>query len=281
MSVFSCNIETAGPLTFFNWRNAMFSFLHSPTCLCRFLPSTPKINPTFSVLSFQDGYPNRWDCGAFALPLSAYLKFADTDTPSLNGQLYSQERDSTWNIQLSCPGCETVYNLLLELRSPVLLTLTPSERTWAELCQNTLDPDKPLPEASAYSLNSRSLLLNSIGWRRTFYRLQWLEKASWLLPEIAPDECTKNIANLCAYNSVRRLLAQAESLCFNKVAERIDKKESKLSSYEKRLEGQLSNLLKDFHNFYKTTKILSGNLASQRAMLRLAQAVGYALNLYA
>ncbi|MGM9991379.1 MAG: hypothetical protein ACI376_00790 [Candidatus Bruticola sp.] len=278
MSVFNCALKTTDPLTFFNWRSTLNFLMCNLNCSHYLELAKYEVKSTFSMLSFQDGYPNRWNCGAFALPLAAYAVFTNTDSLYIKKRFILNEQPSL-NIQLSCSASETVYQLRLSLYSPAVLTLTPSNSTWARLCLNTLSCSAPLPPTSHLLETNSAEWQRSVEWKRAFDRLQWLKKAERLLPQINKDECTTAMAELCGRPSIRSLLTQAESLCFYKAVSVIDKNNSKLSLSAKRLEGQRSNLLKGFHNFYQTTKILSGSTPSQMAMLRLAQAVGYALNL--
>lgn len=263
-------------LTFFNWRQALCSALQSEAWLDFLAAYSLKINPDFSALSFQDGFPNRWCKGALLLPIAAWAQGAKADLMCLTEKLGQQTIPT---ILLNQP-----LNTYVQIEAPnrAFLTFTLTSLAWAELSDRTqsVPPWPPEPLSAAPSLSPiLEKLMASPAWRRAQYRLVWLRKADSRinLPQSFPIAQALELYQL---PQLRKLLFQAESLCFyrTRLAKSGNLAHTPLSA--KRLEGQLSNLLKDFHDFYRNAKILSGDLAKQKALLNLALAVGYALNLY-
>lgn len=268
--------STLSELTFFNWRQALCSTLQGKAWLDFLATYSLKINPNFSALSFQDGFPNRWFKGAFLLPITSWVQGAKTDLPHLIKAINIQAPPLIHKNQ--------PLDAYIQIEAPNrhFLTFTLSALAWAKLSLHTLSTSI-LPTATTCAAPSLRLIAPNFfispAWRRAEYRLAWLNKADshihatqslWLLQAI----------QLYEQPQLRQLLAQTESLCFYYVHLTNSKSSTQLPITIKRLEGQLNNLLKDFHDFYRSTKILSGDPSKQKALLNLAQAVGCALNLY-
>lgn len=268
--------STLSELTFFNWRQALCSALQGKAWLDFLATYSLKMNPNFSALSFQDGFPNRWCKGALLLPIAAWAQGDKADLMCLAEKLSQQTLPTTLQNQ--------PLNTYVQVEAPnrAFLTFTLTSSAWANLSINTQSvpswPPEALSAAPSFSPILRKLIA-SPAWRRAEYRLAWLNKADshihatqslWLLQAI----------QLYEQPQLRQLLAQTESLCFYYVHLTNSKSSTQLPITIKRLEGQLNNLLKDFHDFYRSTKILSGDPSKQKALLNLAQAVGCALNLY-
>lgn len=270
--------QSLSELTFFNWRQALYSTLQSSAWL-DFLPiGSLTTNPRFSALSFQDGFPNRWNKGAWLLPIAAWAQGDRADLACLVEKLSTKLLHTTaWQNQ---PLAAYVH---IESTSQAYLTFTLTDFAWAELCAHTrLVPPEPTVALVGAAPSLRPILKQlsaSQAWRRAEYRLAWLYKADSRI-HLPQPLSTTSLTELYTHTQARQLLAQVESLCFY-YTQLIESKNSTLPPLTaKRLEGQLNNLLKDFHDFYRNTKILSGDLAKQKALLNLALAVGYALNLY-
>lgn len=264
-------------LTFFNWRQALYLTLQSPAWLDLLTTCSLTINPHFSALSFQDGFPNRWCKGAWLLPVAAWAQGNKADLACLVDKLTTKPLPTAWQNQ---PLATYIH---IEAASQACLTFTLTDFAWAELCAHTrlvpLEPTAALVGAAPSFRPMLEKLLTSQAWRRAEYRLAWLRKADSRL-HLVKTLSTNSIAELYTQMQSRQLLAQVESLCFY-YAQLIESRNSTQPLLTtKRLEGQLNNLLKDFHDFYRNTKILSGDFAKQKTLLSLALAVGYALNLY-
>lgn len=268
--------STLSELTFFNWRQALCSALQGKAWLDFLATYSLKINPNFSALSFQDGFPNRWCKGALLLPIAAWAQGDKADLMCLAEKLSQKTLPTTLQNQ--------PLNTYVQVEAPnrAFLTFTLTSSAWADLSINTQSvpswPPEALSAAPSFSPILRKLIA-SPAWRRAEYRLVWLRKADSRINLPQPFTMAQAL-KLYHLPQLRKLLFQAESLCFyrTKLAESGNLTPSSLTA--KRLEGQLSNLLKDFHDFYRNAKILSGDLAKQKTLLNLALAVGYALNLY-
>lgn len=263
-------------LNFFTWRSALCAALQSSAWATYLADCSLEISPCFSALSFQDGFPNRWFKGALLLPIAAWAQGDKADLMCLAEKLSQQTLHTTLQNQ--------PLDAYIQIEAPNrhFLTFTLSALAWAKLSLHTLSTSI-LPTATTCAAPSLRLIAPNFfispAWRRAEYRLAWLNKADshihatqslWLLQAI----------QLYEQPQLRQLLAQTESLCFYYVHLTNSKSSTQLPITIKRLEGQLNNLLKDFHDFYRSTKILSGDPSKQKALLNLAQAVGCALNLY-
>ena len=211
------------------------------------------------------------------MPIAAWAQGDRADLACLVERLSAEPLHAAWQNQ------PLAAYVRLEATGPACLTFTLTDFAWAELCVHTrLMPPGPTVALVGAAPSLRPILeklLASQAWRRAEYRLAWLYKADSRI-QLPQSLSTASLAELYTQTQARQLLAQAESLCFY-YNQLIESKNSTLPPLTaKRLEGQLSNLLKDFHDFYRNTKILSGDLAKQKALLNLALAVGYALNLY-
>ena len=200
-----------------------------------------------------------WAQGSKA-DLARLAEAINTQTPSLFFR--NQPLDSY--VQIQAP-------------SQAFLTFTLTASAWAELSANTLSA-AALHTAPSHGLVSSSFFATP-AWRRAAYRLAWLHKADSRNSSTQAAWLPKAI-QLYNQPQLRQLLAQTESLCFYHAESQKKHHAAKPPLKTQRLEGQLSNLLKDFHDFYRSAKILSGDLPTQKALLNLAQAVGCALNLY-
>ncbi|GEM_PF-2887440 len=268
--------STLSELTFFNWRQALCSALQSEAWLDFLDTCSLKINPLFSALSFQDGFPNRWCKGALLLPIAAWAQGSKADLMCLTEKLGQQT--------IPTPLLNQPLNAYVQIEAPnrAFLTFTLSNFAWAELSIHTqaVPPWPPEALSAAPSLSPiLGKLIASPAWRRAQYRLAWLRKADRNINWPGPFPIAQAL-ELYHLPQLRQLLFQAESLCFYHTLLAKGRNLTSPPLSTKRLEGQLSNLLKDFHGFYRNTKILSGDLAKQKALLNLALAVGYALNLY-
>lgn len=263
-------------LNFFTWRSALCAALQSSAWATYLADCSLEISPCFSALSFQDGFPNRWFKGAFLLPITSWVQGAKTDLTHLIKAINIQAPPLIHKNQ--------PLDAYIQIEAPNrhFLTFTLTSSAWAKLSLHTLSTSI-LPTATTCAAPSLRLIAPNFfispAWRRAEYRLAWLNKADshihatqslWLLQAI----------QLYEQPQLRQLLAQTESLCFYYVHLTNSKSSTQLPITIKRLEGQLNNLLKDFHDFYRSTKILSGDPSKQKALLNLAQAVGCALNLY-
>ena len=263
-------------LNFFTWRSALCAALQSSAWAAYLADCSLEISPCFSALSFQDGFPNRWFKGAFLLPIASWVQGTKADLAHLIKAINIQAPPLIHKNQ--------PLDAYIQIEAPNrhFLTFTLSALAWAKLSLHTLSTSI-LPTATTCAAPSLRLIAPNFfispAWRRAEYRLAWLNKADshihatqslWLLQAI----------QLYEQPQLRQLLAQTESLCFYYVHLTNSKSSTQLPITIKRLEGQLNNLLKDFHDFYRSTKILSGDPSKQKALLNLAQAVGCALNLY-
>ena len=268
--------STLSELTFFNWRQALCSALQGKAWLDFLATYSLKINPNFSALSFQDGFPNRWCKGALLLPIAAWAQGDKADLMCLAEKLSQQTLHTTLQNQ--------PLDAYIQIEAPNrhFLTFTLSALAWAKLSLHTLSTSI-LPTATTCAAPSLRLIAPNFfispAWRRAEYRLAWLNKADSHIHATQPLWLLQAI-QLYEQPQLRQLLAQTESLCFYYVHLTNSKSSTQLPITIKRLEGQLNNLLKDFHDFYRSTKILSGDPSKQKALLNLAQAVGCALNLY-
>lgn len=263
-------------LNFFTWRSALCAALQSSAWAAYLADCSLEISPCFSALSFQDGFPNRWFKGAFLLPIASWVQGTKADLAHLIKAINIQAPPLIHKNQ--------PLDAYIQIEAPNrhFLTFTLSTLAWAKLSLHTLSTSI-LPTAATCAAPSFSPILRKLiaspAWRRAEYRLAWLRKADSRINLPQPFTMAQAL-KLYHLPQLRKLLFQAESLCFyrTKLAESGNLTPSSLTA--KRLEGQLSNLLKDFHDFYRNAKILSGDLAKQKALLNLALAVGYALNLY-
>lgn len=263
-------------LSFFTWRSALCSALQSPAWLKFLTDRSLTMNPTFSALSFQDGFPNCWFKGAFLLPIASWVQGTKADLAHLIKAINIQAPPLIHKNQ--------PLDAYIQIEAPNrhFLTFTLSALAWAKLSLHTLSTSI-LPTAATCAAPSLAPILEKLwasqAWHRAHYRLAWLRKADSRLSWPQPLWLTPAL-ELYSQPQLCQLLSQAESLCFyyDQLAKNGNSLPPPLTT--KRLEGQLANLLKDFHDFYRNVKILSGDLAKQKALLNLALAVGYALNLY-
>lgn len=258
-------------VNFFNWRSVLSSALCTQAWLSLLTANSLQKAPHFSAFSWLDGFPNRWYKGAFLLPLATFAQGSKADLARLADAINTQTPILAYRNQ---PLRSYVQ---IQAPSQAFLTFTLSASAWAELSVNTLSA------AATYAAPSLGLVSSSFlitpAWRRAAYRLAWLRKADSRNSQTQAAWLPRAV-QIYDQPQLRQLLAQVESLCFYYAEFLKGDYAAKPPLKAQRLEGQLSNLLKDFHDFYRNTKILSGDLLTQKALLNLAQAVGCALNLY-